>query len=56
MAVWALEQLVDFLNFVRDDRLFALWWLVALRGLRRAAMPNRIAVSGSPQPILCASG
>ncbi|MEV0623567.1 site-specific integrase [Nonomuraea sp. NPDC050404] len=35
LAVWTLDQLVDFLNIVRDDRLFALWWLVALRGLRR---------------------
>jgi integrase len=27
--------LAEFLHAVRDDRLFALWWLLALRGLRR---------------------
>jgi integrase len=27
--------LAEFLRFVADDPLFALWWLVALRGLRR---------------------
>ncbi|MEW1838401.1 tyrosine-type recombinase/integrase [Nonomuraea angiospora] len=36
VAVWTIEQLTEFLAFVRDDRLFALWWLIALRGLRRA--------------------
>ncbi|MFB9623214.1 site-specific integrase [Nonomuraea helvata] len=36
VAVWTVEQLTAFLAFVRDDRLFALWWLIALRGLRRA--------------------
>ncbi|TDE42624.1 site-specific integrase [Nonomuraea mesophila] len=36
VAVWTVEQLTEFLAFVRDDRLFALWWLTALRGLRRA--------------------
>ncbi|MET9252081.1 site-specific integrase [Nonomuraea sp. NPDC003709] len=36
VAVWTVEQLAEFLAFVRDDRLFALWWLIALRGLRRA--------------------
>jgi integrase len=35
VAVWTVEQLTEFLSFVRDDRLFALWWLIALRGLRR---------------------
>jgi integrase len=35
VAVWTLPQLITFLNGVRDDRLAALWWLVALRGLRR---------------------
>jgi hypothetical protein len=29
------RQLAEFLRFVADDPLFALWWLVALRGLRR---------------------
>ncbi|AQZ68265.1 Integrase [[Actinomadura] parvosata subsp. kistnae] len=36
MAVWTVEQPTEFLAFVRDDRLLALWWLIALRGLRRA--------------------
>jgi hypothetical protein len=36
VAVWTVEQLTEFLAFVRDDRLFALWWLIALRGLLRA--------------------
>jgi integrase len=35
VAVWTLVQLRRFLDLVRDDRLFALWWLFALRGLRR---------------------
>jgi Phage integrase, N-terminal SAM-like domain len=34
-AVWTLRQLVTFLTGVEDDRLAALWWLIALRGLRR---------------------
>ena len=35
VAVWTAAQLAEFLRFVADDPLFALWWLVALRGLRR---------------------
>ncbi|WP_155334417.1 site-specific integrase, partial [Acrocarpospora corrugata] len=35
VAVWTPEQLAEFLAFVREDRLFVLWWLIALRGLRR---------------------
>jgi integrase len=35
VAVWTVQQLVAFLGFVADDRLYALWWLIALRGLRR---------------------
>ncbi|WP_170990847.1 site-specific integrase [Herbidospora galbida] len=35
VAVWTPEQLAQFLAFVRNDSLFALWWLIALRGLRR---------------------
>jgi len=34
VAVWTLPQLVTFLTGVEKDRLAALWWLVALRGLR----------------------
>ena len=30
-----LPQLVRFLNGVRYDRLAGIWWLIALRGLRR---------------------
>jgi len=32
---WTSSQLADFLDAVVDDRLLALWWLIALRGLRR---------------------
>jgi integrase len=35
VAVWDLPHLGRFLRAVQDDPLFALWWLVALRGLRR---------------------
>jgi integrase len=35
VAVWTLPQLITFLKGVEKDRLAALWWLIALRGLRR---------------------
>ncbi len=35
VAVWTLRQLITFLAGVEHDRLAALWWLMALRGLRR---------------------
>mgnify|MGYP002621195731 CR=1 FL=1 len=35
VAVWTVEHLASFLTTVVDDSLFALWWLIALRGLRR---------------------
>jgi integrase len=35
VAVWTATHLAAFLDAVRRDRLFALWWLIALRGLRR---------------------
>ena len=35
VAVWTLRQLINFLTGVENDRLAALWWLIALRGLRR---------------------
>jgi integrase len=35
VAVWTLRQLITFLTGVENDRLAALWWLIALRGLRR---------------------
>ncbi|HEY5019286.1 MAG TPA: tyrosine-type recombinase/integrase [Streptosporangiaceae bacterium] len=35
VAVWTLRQLASFLTGVENDRLAALWWLIALRGLRR---------------------
>jgi integrase len=34
--VWSPRQLAAFLDYVRDERLYALWRLVALRGLRRS--------------------
>ncbi|WP_246607010.1 site-specific integrase [Paractinoplanes toevensis] len=35
MAVWTTEQTATFLAFVVSDRLAVMWWLIALRGLRR---------------------
>jgi integrase len=35
VAVWTVQQLAAFFAFAADDRLYALWWLIALRGLRR---------------------
>ncbi|MEV0131730.1 tyrosine-type recombinase/integrase [Dactylosporangium sp. NPDC050688] len=35
VAVWTAEHLATFLTAVTDDSLYALWWLVGLRGLRR---------------------
>jgi integrase len=35
VAVWTAGHLADFLAFVRGDRLYPLWQLIALRGLRR---------------------
>jgi integrase len=35
VGVWTLRQLITFLTGVEDDRLAPLWWLIALRGLRR---------------------
>ncbi|MGI5180116.1 tyrosine-type recombinase/integrase [Dactylosporangium sp. CA-152071] len=35
VAVWTAEHLATFLDRVAADRLYALWWLIALRGLRR---------------------
>ncbi|GII18552.1 hypothetical protein Ppa05_52780 [Planomonospora parontospora subsp. antibiotica] len=35
VAVWTERQLAIFLTGVAQDRLYAAWWLAALRGLRR---------------------
>lgn len=35
VAVWTAAQLAAFLDSVRPDRLYAPWWLAALRGLRQ---------------------
>lgn len=35
VMVWAPEQTGAFLDFVADDRLYAMWHLIAFRGLRR---------------------
>lgn len=35
VAVWTATQLAAFLDYVRDDGMFAMWWLMGLRGLRR---------------------
>src|SRR5437764_14595781 len=33
--MWTVQQLSTFLSQAADDRLSAMWWLIALRGLRR---------------------
>ncbi|WUI54448.1 site-specific integrase [Micromonospora zamorensis] len=35
VAVWTAAQLADFLDYVRDDTLYPLWWMLAALGLRR---------------------
>jgi integrase len=35
VAVWTTEQTATFLGLVANDRLAVMWWLIALRGLRR---------------------
>jgi integrase len=35
VGVWTAEHLATFLAAVAEDSLFALWWLIRLRGLRR---------------------
>jgi integrase len=35
VAVWTEHQFAAFLRHVADDRLYGMWWLVGLRGLRR---------------------
>ena len=38
--MWTEHQLAEFLDFVASDRLYAMWWLIALRGLRRGEAPG----------------
>jgi integrase len=38
VAVWTAAQVAAFLDSARRDRLYALWWLAALRGLRRGEL------------------
>lgn len=38
LAVWTPLQLAAFLRHVRGDALFALWWIAALRSLRRGEL------------------
>ncbi len=35
VMVWTPEQTAAFLDFVAEDRLYAMWYLIAFRGLRR---------------------
>lgn len=35
VAVWTVQHLAAFLTAVTAGALYALWWLIALRGLRR---------------------
>jgi hypothetical protein len=41
VAVWTAQLLAEFLRFVADDRPYAMWWLIALRGLRRGEAAGR---------------
>jgi integrase len=36
MDAWTAEELDTFLDYVADDRLYALWFLLATTGMRRA--------------------
>ncbi|MFC5826208.1 tyrosine-type recombinase/integrase [Nonomuraea insulae] len=38
VAVWTEQQLATFLTGLAQDRLYAAWWLAALRGLRRGEL------------------
>ncbi|MEU4725495.1 site-specific integrase [Nonomuraea dietziae] len=38
VAVWTTDHLTAFLDYVREDALYPLWWLAALRGLRRGEL------------------
>jgi integrase len=38
VAVWTEQQLAAFLAGIAQDRLYAAWWLAALRGLRRGEL------------------
>ncbi len=38
VACWEIAHLARFLEQMQDDRLFALWWLVGLRGPRRGEL------------------
>ncbi|MFB4285848.1 tyrosine-type recombinase/integrase [Nonomuraea sp. MTCD27] len=38
VAVWTERQLAAFLASIAQDRLYAAWWLAALRGLRRGEL------------------
>jgi len=44
VAVREVDHVAEFLEAVQDDPLFPLWWLIALRGLRRG---EAVAVRGS---------
>ncbi len=35
VAVWTAQHLATFLTTITDDRHYPMWWLIALRGLRR---------------------
>lgn len=49
VAVWTEHQLAEFLDFVASDRLYALWWLIALHGLRRGEARRTALVGRRPR-------
>jgi hypothetical protein len=46
VAVWTLRQLITFLAGVENDRLAALWWLIALHGLGTHDQPAARRAAG----------
>lgn len=50
VAVWTAAQVATFLEFIAEDRLFAMWWLIALRGLRRGEAAGLRAHRWWPRP------
>jgi len=45
VACWGIQHLARFLEEVQDDRLFALWWLVGLRGRSPAAQDLELSAT-----------
>ena len=55
VAVWTSSHLACFLDHVANDRLFALWWLIALRGLRAVRLPGCAGATSTSTGDVCRS-